>query len=175
MFYFTELDKQQIFLFFDLFWSVLSPSGIFTFTETPRHSNFFQRDHLRSAVGIICGQVLFSSQEMDQETFSLFPLTPGFSFLQFQLLTSFSFTYIKSNFKIIKSSLCRISIYIYQKVLPTENLFGPEFDFTPSHSENQYRITFFYFILLENGHDCASLRGLLQRVVHRGFEIPMDN
>ena len=50
MFYFTDLDKQQIFLFFDLFWSVLSPSGIFTFTETPRHSKFFQRDHLRSAV-----------------------------------------------------------------------------------------------------------------------------
>ena len=55
MFYFTDLDKQQFFLFFDLFWSVLSPSGIFTFTETPRHSNFFQRDHLRSAVGFICG------------------------------------------------------------------------------------------------------------------------
>ena len=55
MFYFTDLDKQQFFLFFDLFWSVLSPSGIFTFTETPRHSNFFQRDHLWSAVGFICG------------------------------------------------------------------------------------------------------------------------
>ena len=55
MFYFTDLDEQQIFLFFDLFWSVLSPSGIFTFTETPRHSNFFQRDHLQSAEGIICG------------------------------------------------------------------------------------------------------------------------
>ena len=55
MFYFTDLDKQQIFLFFDLFWSVLSPSGIFIFTETPRHSKFFQRDHLRSAVGITCG------------------------------------------------------------------------------------------------------------------------
>ena len=27
----------------------------FTFTKTPRHSKFFQRDHLRSAVGIICG------------------------------------------------------------------------------------------------------------------------
>ena len=55
MFYFTDLDRQEIFLFFDLFWSVLSPSSIFTFTETPRHSKFFQRDHLWSAVGIICG------------------------------------------------------------------------------------------------------------------------
>ena len=69
MFYFTDLDKQQFFLFFDLFWSVLSPSGIFTFTETPRHSNFFSAgsfavrcgvhlwswDHLRSAMGITCG------------------------------------------------------------------------------------------------------------------------
>ena len=44
MSYFTDLDQQEIFLFFDLFWSVLS-----------RHSEFFQRDHLRSAVGIICG------------------------------------------------------------------------------------------------------------------------
>ena len=50
MFYFTDLDQKEIFLFFDLFWSVLSPSSIFTFTETPRHSKFFQRDHLRSAV-----------------------------------------------------------------------------------------------------------------------------
>ena len=91
MFYFTDLDKQQIFLFFDLFWSVLSPSGIFTFTETPRHSNFFSAgsfavrcgdhlwswDHLRSNLGIICGRGSFAALYMPLSQVSLKKALPN--------------------------------------------------------------------------------------------------
>ena len=85
---FISLINENFFCFRFFFWSVFSPSSIFTFTETPHHSKFFSGiicgppwgsfvvlgslavqfgDHLRSGIicglGIICGAVQIPPDE----------------------------------------------------------------------------------------------------------------